>query len=234
MPKRKRSYGKARSTKRRKRSFKPRASRRRYRRRIPRGITSQKRVVKLRYCDHVALNPGISLIDSHVFRANGIHDPDYTGTGHQPMFHDEVAALYNHYCVIGSKITVKIQYTANSANVGMGAVGLFLSDDPTYANTVNALTEQNRSNWRMVSPSYYDKPITLTKTFSPRKFFNIVDPKDNVLRIGSAFGSSPTEQASFVLWAGSADTTQDHSSFSCYVMIDYIVMLSEPKEVAQS
>lgn len=49
-----------------------------------------------------------ALIDEFQYRMNSIYDPDYTTGGHQPMFHDELAAIYDRYRVhgFGYKITV--------------------------------------------------------------------------------------------------------------------------------
>lgn len=41
-----------------------------------------------------------TVLTYHLFRANGIFDPDVTGTGHQPLYRDQVADLYTNYTVI--------------------------------------------------------------------------------------------------------------------------------------
>ena len=33
--------------------------------------------------------------------------PNHTGVGHQPLYFDQLMTIYNHYIVIGAKITVK-------------------------------------------------------------------------------------------------------------------------------
>ena len=38
---------------------------------------------------------------------NSLFDPDQTGTGHQPYYFDQFAALYNRYTVLGSKLTAE-------------------------------------------------------------------------------------------------------------------------------
>lgn len=43
---------------------------------------------------------------NHVFNLGSIFDPDYTGVGHQPAFHDQWATLYNRYRVIGVRYKV--------------------------------------------------------------------------------------------------------------------------------
>lgn len=47
--------------------------------------------------------PGI-----HTFRMNSIYDPDYTGVGVQPYYHDTFVPLYDRYKVNAAKITVYI------------------------------------------------------------------------------------------------------------------------------
>lgn len=40
------------------------------------------------------------------FRLNSLYDPDYTSTGHQPYYYDQIAALYSEYCVYGVLVDV--------------------------------------------------------------------------------------------------------------------------------
>ena len=42
-------------------------------------------------------------------------DPNHTGVGHQPLYFDQLMTIYNHYIVIGAKITVK--FTAYPATI---------------------------------------------------------------------------------------------------------------------
>lgn len=42
----------------------------------------------------------------HQFRINSIFDPNYSGTGHQPLGHDSFITLYNRYRVYGMKYKI--------------------------------------------------------------------------------------------------------------------------------
>lgn len=64
------------------------------------SIVQEKIRTKLRYCDTKTLTPGAGKAE-HLFRLNGLSDPDYTGVGHQPAFFDNWAALYASYRVLG-------------------------------------------------------------------------------------------------------------------------------------
>lgn len=42
------------------------------------------------------------------YRLNSLFDPDWTGTGHQPMQFDQLAGLYNKYMVYACKVDVEV------------------------------------------------------------------------------------------------------------------------------
>lgn len=200
------------------------------------GFPTQK-VVSLRYAECVGLNAGAGVIASYAFRANSIFDPNSTGTGHQPYAHDQWAILYNHYVVLGSKITVHAsvsnttgQYQAN------GIVGIHLDDDGTLpGTTTQEMMELPRTKYSRVNlSSVSNKGVRVSKNYSARRFHGIKDVKDNINRIGAAVGANPTEQAYFVIWYGSTDSAEDSTSLALAVQIDYIIQYTEPKDLTTS
>jgi hypothetical protein len=69
-------------------------------------------IVRLRYSDQFDIIPGASY-GQYTFRGNSVFDPDYTSTGHQPMYHDTYASLYEKYKVV--KSTVRATFINRSA-----------------------------------------------------------------------------------------------------------------------
>lgn len=64
----------------------------------------------LRYSTTFAAASASGAISStQVFRANDLFDPDYSGTGHQPMGFDQLMLWYNHFTVRTAKITLLCQ-----------------------------------------------------------------------------------------------------------------------------
>jgi len=52
-----------------------------------------------------------------VFRANSLFDPDFTGFGHQPLYHDQMTPNYEKYQVIASTIRVIIPNEQSTAQL---------------------------------------------------------------------------------------------------------------------
>jgi len=64
--------------------------------------------------------PAYGANGSQIFRLNSIFDPDYTYTGHQPYFRDQLAALYNTYKVLKCEADLKF-YFADSTAIALKA-----------------------------------------------------------------------------------------------------------------
>lgn len=235
----------------------PRGRKRNYRRYRPRYYRRYRRyrsmplafpkskIAKLRYVSEKSYNAGSSmaLSSSNVFSANGCFDPDITGVGHQPLGFDQWMAIYDHFHVIGSKITVQwMPDTAN--NVVPGYVGIILSDSPvlpsaTYTSVEHWLESRQLSlngralmNCGVVSgvatQGLHNKGIN--KYFSSKKFFR---RGMNPYTLRGDDASNPPDQAYFIVSAVTAGGT-DTGTFNLLVTIDYIVKFTEPRELVQS
>lgn len=195
------------------------------------------RLVNMRYCEAFSLNPGVGTLAKYNFRANSIYDSNQSGTGHQVQGHDEWNNFYNHYLVVGSKITVTICNTSTEGNAStdLVSVGCMLADDTAIGTTPSTIIEQGLSKWKTMT-NYPNSPTAktiITNTFSAKKFFNITDIGDNLDRLGAAMGSNPTEEAYYIIWAGSHGSG-DISNLAGMAVIEYSVLFSEPKSLTQS
>lgn len=194
-------------------------------------------MVKLRYVDGFELNPGISTLATHNFRANSCFDPDLTGIGHQPMNFDLWSQLYNHYTVVGAKITARLFDNALSHSTGL-VFGISLSDDSTFTTDVSTMMEQALARYTMGNAAKTDnagRGLVARKGFSCKKFFNITNPMDNTSRIGANISSNPTELAHFIVFLGAPPgSIVDFGAHTVVINIDYVVVFSEPKEQVQS
>jgi len=195
--------------------------------------------VKLRYVDGFSLNPGVSSLAQYLFRANSCFDPNYSAIGHQPSAFDNWSQFYNHYTVLGAKITAQLHVDPASVQSGGIMFGIHLSDDISFTADPTTAMEQGLLKYRMgnVSPVQGSgNGLKVTKTFSAKKFFNVKDVKDNTGRLGALTSANPTDLAYFMVIAGPtpASTSVDLTGFQVTVIIDYIVLFSEPMELPLS
>lgn len=70
---------------------------------------------KLRYSTTFQLTCTAGATATYVFRANDLFDPDYTGTGHQPMGFDQMILFYNHFVVTSAKIKATVRNKTNTS-----------------------------------------------------------------------------------------------------------------------
>lgn len=198
------------------------------------GAFPENKVVNLRYVDIISLNPAAISVSEYIFRANSVHDPDYSGGGHQPLGYDQWTPFYNHYVVIGARISCQFIYSSGASPTGI-IYGVYLRDDATTMTTGQEIMEQQLGKYRVAAASSLSSPsvTTLTNNFSAKKFFNITDIKDNRDNLGAIVTTSPTDGAFFHVWASTLDGT-DLGDVDVVVTMNFIVSFSEPNNLAQS
>lgn len=203
---------------------------RRRRTRIPRGPFPLSRVAKLRLTtgnmELTQTGGAIATLDVY---ANW---PKY-GT-REAYGWDQWSTLYNNAVVLGSKITVynRGQYnTAGTFSAFMG--GIYLSDDTTNFTDWQTLVEARRGSFMTVSSAAGTR-AKCTAYFSAKKFFNVKDVKDNMLRLGNGVSTSlPQNEAIFKVWCQPMDKSSNGTNYFTAI-IEYIVLFSEPKDVPAS
>jgi len=187
--------------------------------------------LKFRYCEYLdqGLTTGVSLLQ---WNANSIFDPYITGTGHQPLGRDQWAAFYNHYAVISSTCTFSFSGTNSGATQASFMACAYLSDDTTVPTDIETFVESKRGTYKLVPGWSAMRTTTLKTQFNAKKFFNIKDVKDNMLRIGAPMGSDPAEIAVFSLSMNNVSGAS--IPLSIMAVIEYTVLFSEPKDLPQS
>lgn len=124
--------------------------------RVGRGFPD-KMVINHKYSQVVRINALADLLGTQlIFWANGMHNPmqvpPAARTTQVPLMKDQLEPLYNHYTILGSKITIKVAYDNNSAAeigtvIPKGPVEfILLRNDSTSTSpvgTMRAVREQN-------------------------------------------------------------------------------------------
>lgn len=186
----------------------------------------------LRYRDQlITLNPGAAgIAASHVWSANGLYDPDITGTGHQPAGFDQLMLFYNHYTVTHAKITVTF---ANQDTTNGQTVAIFIADtDTTYSDIRQPIENGNCTFSELNLKNNSPDQKTLTANVDIRKFMARKSVMDDPTLYGTSSGN-PTDQVYFILTAAPQAVT-DSSNIGCQTTIEYNVVFTERKRVAIS
>lgn len=185
--------------------------------------------MKHRYVTTGTLSFTSGLLATYQFRCNGMFDPDVTGGGHQPMYFDQLTAIYDHFNVRTSKITLRATVpSTNSTPVG---VGIYINDDSTVTPSVlQNCCEFGSSVYKVIGSK--DTPeVVFTKKWSANEAFGPASLNDPELQ-GSA-SADPTEQQLFTIFGGSCDSTTTNR-IDFVVTVEYDAIWTELKDIASS
>lgn len=148
----------------------------------------------LRYADVVSLVTGAGGNQTHLFSCNGLYDPNITGIGHQPLYFDQLVALYKHYTVLSSKIKIT---AINNSDIGhAGVATLYIDDDTTLIVAEHARQEAIGATTVVMNP-HVTLPQSLRASFNAAKTFggNVVDNEE----LSGDAGANPAEQSYYAL-----------------------------------
>jgi hypothetical protein len=162
----------------------------------------------LRYHMQTALNSTSGSIAKQQFRWNSCFDPDFTGSGHQPLYWDQFTTMYDNYIVTKASAVIKFVNTSTVPfQVGMGT-----DDDTTASATLDTLCEQNHSKSTLLPPL---SGSLSSKTFLPHWDYQTIIGDNPYSSQGAktGIGADPTQISVLNCYAA----TVDASSNSCYV-----------------
>lgn len=187
--------------------------------------------VRMKYCENaISLNPTVSGAASYVFSANGLYDPNISGVGHQPSGFDEMMTMYDHYTVIGAKITCTF---VNTDTTYTQQVAIVARDSATPNSDIRESIEAGTCVHSVLSPDGNDRATqTLVYNLNPNKFLGRSKPLSDPDLKGNV-AANPTEQVYFHIMADPGNSN-DSSIVGATVLIEYTAILHEPKEVGLS
>ncbi len=147
-------------------------------------------VCKLKYNEQIQL--GTIGLDTYRFRMNSIFDPNQTGIGHQPFFHDELALIYSRYRVTSFSFKLGFVNLASvAANIAVVPV-----NNTTAFTSMSQVQEMSRSRKKLIGVSGGGKEITyMSGHFSPKAIAGVTAEKWRTDDIYSALMSTnPSEE----------------------------------------
>jgi hypothetical protein len=178
-------------------------------------------LTRLRYTDTIAMVGTSGAIAKQLFRLNSTFDPDYTGTGHQPLYRDTYASLYDHYAVVETRVHVKL---VNNGDIPVNC-GILVDDDATSSTTTTVLMEQNNGQSRVVpAKTGALSTVDFRYNWSCQKILGIDPFASETYK--TAVGSNPTEESYLVIWNQAADVTTTSGVYA-YVELEMLVLWTE-------
>jgi hypothetical protein len=187
-----------------------------------------KLITQLRYHTSQTLTSVLGGVGPYSFRWNSIFDPDLTGAGHQPLYRDTFAAIYDQYAVISAKARIRFTNYSNDD----WYVGCVTDDDATPSTNVDTLSEQNHSYSRSLGLATGGNNIA---TFYP--IWNCVDVLsiDPFTSLGykTAVGANPTEQSVLSLFAFDKQSPAT-ANINVDVLLEFEVLWTELTTPSQS
>lgn len=181
-----------------------------------------------KYSDNFTMTSTASALITQFYSCNGMFKPDQTSAGHQPMLFDQMGAIYDHYCVIGSKIVWRITPQQGSPNASQ--MGCYINDDTTGTPlTIAGIAEQPTGQTKIMSPLPVRSMIFVQK-WSAKKYFSRNPLANDELQGTTA--ANPVETSNFNLTLTVVNGAT--MIFQVQVSITYIAIWKEVKDLPGS
>lgn len=183
---------------------------------------------RIRYSDIFSITSIAGVVGRQLYRWNSTFDPDFTNVGHQPLYRDTYATIYNSYAVISSTAHVRIMNVSTTAPFAIGCV---TEDDSTTSTTVDTLVEMSHGVSKLLSP---------LAGSSSNTSFNLkwscahnlgIDPFTSQT-YKTAVGSNPSEESYLVIWVATADAST--ASVTMQIVLEQEVLWTELQTPVQS
>ncbi len=192
----------------------------------PVGCLKRGQLVKFKYYQTVSINAPLGAMGWHTFNANGLYDPDFTGTGHQPLGFDEWMKFYAHYTVMSAKVTC--WHPARNDN-GVVLMARVAADNSTI---VDIPTNMEQEGTKYAIGNTENGILKATASVDIRKFLGRRTMDSETLRGSNA--ANPVEGVSFQIGIGPLDQVSDFSAGNVNVLIEFTAQLSEPRDLIGS
>lgn len=195
------------------------------------GIVRDRRIVTLRYVEHL-VQAADATVATHQFRANSVFDPDLSGVGHQPRGFDQWMVLYSDWAVLSSTIMVKASKPSTSAPMALSVhiTETGITPDATFID----MMENNPRTTRVLGSAGNGFPMTTVRTsVNVAKYLNRSGGIADDLDLHGTDSANPSKQIIYhvnTVRAGAASA----GDADLWVTITYRVMMLLPRKFGPS
>lgn len=188
---------------------------------------SKQRRCTLKYASRVSktLSGGFGTLN---FSANGITQPNTSGADTQPLYFDQLMAVYKSYTVLGSKIRVRPLSAANSLAYKLCVVGL---DTTSALSDLENAMKQPRASRVLLWDQNVRLFDSVVNSYSHFAVYGQLGPLGGAEMSGS-ISANPTEPQTFQVVIEAEGGTTEVTTF--LVEIEYDVLFNDLVSVANS
>lgn len=190
------------------------------------GFAPVKKVMSFRYATtKISTDTSPATYSRVLFRTNSLYDPDNATGGHQPMYFDQLGALYDRYSVLSSKIVVSFQATPGATVPCL--VWIRPLDVPsTQVADPDTIREQYGVRTKLLTTQWPNTKLSMGWNCK-----SIMSVSDNT----ASWSQNPTEQRYWEFGIMSTDGSPlTLGDYQMNIVITYKAMLSARKDVVQS
>ncbi len=184
---------------------------------------------RLRYSDTGTLTVTSGAVASYVFSANGLYDPNITGTGHQPAGFDQMMLSYEHYCVVEARLYC---YFHNVSASVAPTVCLSVVAGATPTTIAQQIMEDGNNVTERINYAGTEGSLRALEIRTNIARFGGVPNVRNDDAYRGDLNNNPAEQQYFHIQAW--DTENASCAVGFDVTIEYVAWFTEPRKISQS
>jgi len=186
------------------------------------------------YCETaISLDSTLGAFSSYQFKTNDIYDPNFTGIGHQPSTHDQMAVLFEKYVVYACDYKITIH---NTSSTTPSLVGVIITDQNSAPSSFRNAVEQGQMEYDTLGILASGQNIVKYSghVYNPREVGKTYQEYITSPEFVTDFGSSPTNPIYLTVITTSADTTSPSPQQRFTIQLRYHSLLLGNRVVAES
>lgn len=128
----------------------------------------------------------------YTYRGNSLFDPDFTSTGHQPMYYDQYISVYEKYRVYGSSIKITVVNIGTTTDSPCEVVIAPTSSVPTFTSSSMA-KEVARATYTGLLPAGQFRTGRASNDITTATILGLRGPQIYDLDYAAIFSANPTQ-----------------------------------------
>lgn len=165
-------------------------------------------------------------VNAASFTINSLNNPDGL-SAKSPMYYAAMGALYNRYCVIGAKASIK--FVPDNSVVTPARYGVMIIDDagvtPTTIDDFCSSTSASWKTWNTYSPANEN---VISKKWSAKKAYGGAVMSN--VNLGADYGANPAQTSYITVFAAPVDAATT-VTYRYTMEITFIAIWTEVKDV---